>query len=89
MRGKRTEQVSVRVTPELSEILVEEARKLDWTKAKLAERILADWAEHRYENGGAFGFLAGLVDAQNAYDHKNERKADEREEGGEHNDTCG
>ncbi len=57
MGEKRTEQLNIRVTPELTRILTEEAEKLDWSKTKLAEKILMDWAIHRHKNGGAIHFV--------------------------------
>lgn len=57
MEEKRTDQLNIRVTPELTKILTEEAQKLSWTKTKLAEKILTDWANKRQGNGGAFSFI--------------------------------
>lgn len=57
MEEKRTEQLNIRVTPKLIQILTEEAEKLDWSKTKLAEKILMDWAKHRNKNGGAINFI--------------------------------
>lgn len=57
MKEKRTDQLNIRVSPELTKILTEEAEKLDWSKTKLAEKILSDWAKKRSENGGAINFV--------------------------------
>ena len=57
MNQKRTDQLNIRVSPELTKILTEEAKKLDWSKTKLAEKILSDWAKKRNENGGAIHFV--------------------------------
>ncbi len=57
MDDKRIDQLNIRVTPELTQILTEEAKKLDWSKTKLAEKILMDWAKKRHENGGAINFV--------------------------------
>lgn len=57
MEGKKTDQLNIRVTPELTKILTEEARKLEWSKTKLAEKILTDWASKRPKNGGAIQFI--------------------------------
>lgn len=57
MGEKRTDQLNIRITPELTQILTEEAEKLDWSKTKLAEKILMDWANHRHKNGGAINFV--------------------------------
>lgn len=46
MDDKRIDQLNIRVTPELTQILTEEAKKLDWSKTKLAEKILMDWAKN-------------------------------------------
>ncbi len=56
---KRTEQIAVRITPETKERLRVEAEKLDWTIAKLVERILREWTEDT-TNGkgqGAINFI--------------------------------
>lgn len=57
MADKRTDQLNIRITAELTKILTEEAEKLDWSKTKLAEKILSDWAKKRNENGGAINFI--------------------------------
>lgn len=57
MDEKRTDQLNIRITPELTKILTEEGKKLDWSKTKLAEKILTDWAKNRRENGGAIQFI--------------------------------
>ena len=57
MDDKRTDQLNIRITSELTKILTEEAKKLDWSKTKLAEKILMDWAKNRKENGGAIQFI--------------------------------
>ncbi len=56
---KRTEQIAVRITPETKERLRAEAEKLDWTIAKLAERILREWTENTTKSGnqGAINFI--------------------------------
>ena len=57
MESKRTDQLNIRITPELTKILTEEAEKLSWSKTKLAEKILNDWARNRDKNGGAINFI--------------------------------
>lgn len=57
MNGKRTEQIAVRITPETKKILQEEAGKIDWTTAKLAERILNQWTEESKQGRGALEFI--------------------------------
>lgn len=57
MGEKRTDQLNIRVTKELTQILTEEAAKLSWSKTKLAEKILTDWANNRDKNGGAVSFV--------------------------------
>ena len=57
MGEKRTEQIAVRITPETKKILQEEAQKLEWTTAKLAERILSEWTKNNHQNGGAISFV--------------------------------
>lgn len=56
---KRTEQIAVRITPETKELLKIEAEKLDWTIAKLSERILREWTENigKDKKGGAINFI--------------------------------
>ena len=57
MSDKRTEQIAVRITPETKRILQEEAGKLDWSTAKLVERILKDWTEKSKKGKGAINFI--------------------------------
>lgn len=59
MNEKRTEQIAVRITAETKRILQEEAKKLEWTTAKLAEKILSEWTKqtNAKENGGAISFI--------------------------------
>ncbi len=56
---KRTEQIAVRITPETKKLLKIEAEKLDWTIAKLSERILREWTENigKSKKGGAINFI--------------------------------
>lgn len=51
--SKRTEQLNIRVTPEMKQALQEEAAKLDWTATKLAEKILKEWLDGAKEKNGA------------------------------------
>lgn len=58
MAEKRTEFIGVRITPETKKTLQEEASKLDWTIAKLAERILREWTEGaKKDSTGAIQFI--------------------------------
>lgn len=57
MCEKRTEQIGIRITPETKRILQEEASKLDWSTAKLAEKILLEWTKKANENNGAISFI--------------------------------
>lgn len=57
MGEKRTEQIGIRITPETKRILQEEAKKLEWTTAKLAEKILSEWTKHVTETNGAMNFI--------------------------------
>lgn len=57
MCEKRTEQIGIRITPETKKILQEEASKLDWSTAKLAEKILSEWTKKANENNGAISFI--------------------------------
>lgn len=65
MEEKRTEQLNIRVTPELIKILTEEAQKLYWPKTKLAEKILMDWVQNRKDNGGAIQFIKNQIQTIN------------------------
>ena len=51
MEEKRTQQIAVRITPETKRILQEEAQKLEWSTAKLAEKILSEWTKEHHQNG--------------------------------------
>ena len=57
MSEKRTEQIAVRITPETKRVLQEEAQKLEWSTAKLAEKILSEWTKQTHGNGGALNFV--------------------------------
>lgn len=57
MNEKRTEQIAVRITPETKRILQEEAKKLEWTTAKLAEKILSEWTKKVTDTNGAISFI--------------------------------
>lgn len=57
MSEKRTEQIAVRITPETKKILQQEAKRLDWSTAKLAERILSEWTKESKTNNGAINFI--------------------------------
>lgn len=57
MSEKRTEQIAVRITPETKKVLQEEAKKLDWTVAKLADKILSEWTKESKKNNGAISFI--------------------------------
>lgn len=57
MPEKRTEQIAVRITAETKRILQEEAQKLEWSTAKLAEKILSEWTKQTHGNGGAINFV--------------------------------
>ena len=56
---KRTEQIAIRVTKETKDTLQKEAQKLEWTTAKLAEKILREWTKSIKENPqkGAINFI--------------------------------
>ena len=57
MNGKRTKQIAVRITPETYEALEQEATKLKWSIAQIANEILTRWTEEKEENGGAIKFI--------------------------------
>lgn len=57
MNEKRTEQIAVRITPETKKILQEEAEKLEWSTAKLAEKILKEWTQTAKHKGGSISFI--------------------------------
>lgn len=62
MNDKRTQQLNIRITPELEKVLIEEGNRLDWSKTKLAEKILMDWAQKRHEHGGAINFIQNNIE---------------------------
>lgn len=57
MGAKKTEQIGIRVTPETKKALETEAKKLEWSTAKLAEKILTDWTQRITTDGGAINFI--------------------------------
>lgn len=57
MSEKRTAQIAVRITPETKKILQDEASKIGWSTAKLAERILSEWTSNNKKTGGAISFI--------------------------------
>lgn len=57
MNEKRTEQIAVRITAKTKRILQEEAQKLEWSTAKLAEKILSEWTQKSKNNDGAISFI--------------------------------
>lgn len=57
MSEKRTEQIAVRITSETKQILQKEAKKLDWSTAKLAEKILSEWTKQANKSGGSISFI--------------------------------
>lgn len=58
MEGKRTKQIAVRITPETKKILEEEAKRLEWSTAKLAEKILREWTLNAQISGrGVLEFI--------------------------------
>lgn len=58
MQEKKTKQIAVRITEETYKILETEAAKLEWTKAKLVEKILSEWTKAAHnENGGSIQFI--------------------------------
>lgn len=54
---KRTEVIAIRVTPETKQILQTEAERLDWTIAKLGEKILKEWTQTAKHKGGSISFI--------------------------------
>lgn len=54
---KRTEVIAIRVTPETKRILQAEAERLDWTIAKLGEKILKEWTQTAKIKGGSINFI--------------------------------
>ena len=57
MEEKKTKQIAIRITEETYNILQEEADRLEWTKAKLAEKILREWTKNAKENRGSLQFV--------------------------------
>lgn len=55
---KKTEQIGIRITPSTREILEKEAKKLDWTLSKLAEKILSEWTQEvKAKGNGSINFI--------------------------------
>lgn len=54
MKENRTEQISLRVTPEMKHALEVEANICDWTLGGLVYRILKDWLKN---SGGALSLI--------------------------------
>lgn len=57
MDEKRSEQLNIRITPEMKRTLQEEAKKLEWSTAKLAEKILSEWTKNASSKGGSISFI--------------------------------
>lgn len=57
MDDKRTKQIAVRITPETYKVLENEAKKLKWSVAKIANEILTEWTQKEIKNGGAINFI--------------------------------
>lgn len=58
MDDKRTKQIAIRITEETNKILQEEADKLEWSKAKLAEKILREWTKDvKNKKGSSLQFV--------------------------------
>lgn len=64
---KRYKQLNIRISEELEEILTQESAPLKWTKTKLANEILMDWAKNRKQNGGAIQFINNNIENINIY----------------------
>ncbi len=45
MQSKKTEVLTIRITPETMQALQSEADKREWSKSKMAEKIISNWAE--------------------------------------------
>lgn len=66
MQEKKTKQIAVRITEETYKTLETEAAKLEWSKAKLAEKILSEWTKAAHsENGGSIHFIINNNNAIN------------------------
>lgn len=50
MQSKKTKVLTIRVTPETMNAIQREADKREWSKSKMAEKIISTWAElHKEE----------------------------------------
>ncbi len=49
MQSKKTEVLTIRITPETMAALQSEAEKREWSKSKMAEKIISNWAELQKE----------------------------------------
>ena len=45
MREKKSEVMTIRITPGTRLAIENEARKREWTPSKMAEKILSSWAQ--------------------------------------------
>ena len=57
MTEKRTKQIAVRITEETYSVLENEAAKLKWSIAQLANEIISEWTKKEKDNGGAIQFI--------------------------------
>lgn len=47
MMDKKTEVITIRITPSTKQAIVREADKREWSPSKMAEKILRSWAEEQ------------------------------------------
>ena len=52
MREKKTEVITVRITPNTRKAIEREAEKREWTPSKMAEKILTSWVMSQ-QNGSS------------------------------------
>lgn len=50
MQSKKTEVLTIRITPETMGVIQREADKREWSKSKMAEKIISTWAELHKED---------------------------------------
>ena len=52
--------LSLSVTPEVYDLLCQEARKVQWGRSQLLACIVSQWVAQLPDNGGVFSFLPAL-----------------------------
>ena len=70
MSDKRTAQIAVRMTEETKNILDEEAKRLKWSTAKLANEILEKWTREAKNDSTKINAFINIEKNENIYIQK-------------------